>query len=160
MQAIQHVRNISGDHAVIFGGGFNADWDRRLAANFRTSAGLIDVFIRNPDPDPAPGVCVAHRVDYIYYRGQFSVLQTRMRDNYPGASDHPYGFTHLLRTGFVVVPHVTGSYRAQAEERLRAANLQPRFTGSTHQQDGVRSQTPSGGWEVRAGYCGSGNSTP
>ena len=67
------------------------------------------------------------------------------------ASDHEFVVAQLLRTGFVMAPNVIGTYRAQAEQQLRAEGLQPRFTGSTDLQGGVWRQDPSGGREVRAG---------
>jgi hypothetical protein len=109
------VQSVPSDHAVILGGDLNANWTVPWAAEFRDNSGLTDVFVERPDPEAIHrGRPIADwsRVDYIYYRGPYSVYKTQMRDGYgsgtwPGASDHPYVFAHLLRRSIPQQPDTT-----------------------------------------------------
>jgi endonuclease/exonuclease/phosphatase family metal-dependent hydrolase len=95
LQAIDMVRAIPANHAVIFGGDLNARWKTDWqAGHFFRNSGLTDVRIERPDPE-AP-VEVNDRTDYIYYRGPYRVAWTRTRA-VPGASDHAYVMAELTR---------------------------------------------------------------
>ena len=107
-KAIDIVRSIPSDHAVIFGGDLNANLiGSPWAKEFRNNSGLTDVFVEKPDPvfrceekhaAYTPEEC---RIDYIYYRGPYSVSQTQNRASeslgLPAASDHGFVFTELVR---------------------------------------------------------------
>ena len=104
------MRSIPSDHAVIFGGDLNANWiGSPWAKEFPANSGLTDVFVEKPDPvfrceekyaAYSPKEC---RIDYIYYRGPYSVYQTQHRDEeslglgLPDVSDHGFVFTELVR---------------------------------------------------------------
>jgi hypothetical protein len=99
-QAIDIVRSIPSDHAVIFGGDLNASWSASpWAKEFPDNSGLTDVLVERRDPDMVGEL--DPRADYIYYRGPYSVSQTQNRNSeslgLPEASDHPYVFAHFLR---------------------------------------------------------------
>jgi endonuclease/exonuclease/phosphatase family metal-dependent hydrolase len=115
--AMNLVRSVPNDRAVIFGGDLNADYWVEWARLFRDNSGLTDVFVERPDPyakHKGHDLSVeVGRIDYIYYRGPYSVYQTQMRDGhgawgaFPGASDHPYVFAHLLRHPIPQQPDTT-----------------------------------------------------
>jgi len=153
LQAIELVRSIPPQVAVIFGGDFNASWEKPWSTQFRETSGLTDVLVESPDTgewnDPAD------RVDYIYYRGPYRVFGTTMRWGWPGASDHKYVSTVLMRTDLpsdVRVPDVGRMSQEQAAQAISTAGLQPAFTGATGQPGAwVSSQSPTAGSLVSSG---------
>jgi endonuclease/exonuclease/phosphatase family metal-dependent hydrolase len=99
-RAIDIVRSIPSDHAVIFGGDLNASWSGSpWAKEFPANSGLSDALVEREDPGLEEDLY--QRADYIYYRGPYSLYQTQHRWSgslgLPDASDHPYVFAHFLR---------------------------------------------------------------
>jgi hypothetical protein len=72
---------------------------------------LTGALVEKPDLAPEAEHDAAHRVDYIYYRGPYSLYQTQYRKSESlgvgTASDHPYVFTHFLRHPITQQPDTT-----------------------------------------------------
>jgi endonuclease/exonuclease/phosphatase family metal-dependent hydrolase len=98
LQAIQLVKELGPASPLLFGGDFNASVEpgtneyERAMEEFFDKSELIEAVKEGQLP------IATHRVDYLFYRGNYKITHIEFENPDPMASDHPWIFAVLERS--------------------------------------------------------------
>jgi endonuclease/exonuclease/phosphatase family metal-dependent hydrolase len=159
-QALQLVQRLDPNEPVIFGGDFNVNRvEHTHFVDFVQKSGLTNAFYEYPDPTPCAEDPEKLK-DYVLYRGPYKGVHTELRCPWGGQapelelSEHPWLFVELVSpptAETVLVPNVRKTPQEQAAQVVRAAGLEPKFTGSAGPGAWVSDQSPVAGTRVIVG---------